>query len=113
MLELAILLTIGFLGGCFRRVAWIFLASILVLFVSPIYLVHYREIDGVLAVILLTLLAVMTVQLGSLTGLLVLGPRRKARALPLETADGTSPPSQKAFLSTLATGFGRDAAADE
>lgn len=110
MLELAILLTFGFLGGCFRRVAWIFLSSIVVLLVTPIYLVQYREVVSALPVILLTLLAVMTVQLGSVTGLLVLRPRRKMRRQAAEMVDGGPAPPQKAFFSMSAAGAGRDAA---
>ncbi|WDZ80821.1 hypothetical protein PWG15_23975 (plasmid) [Ensifer adhaerens] len=110
MLELAILLTVGFFGGCFRRVAWIFLSSVVVLLSAPIYLVQYREIVSVLPVILLTLLAIMTVQLGSLTGFLVLPPRRKTRESAAETVDTGSASPQKAFFSMSAAGSGRDAA---
>lgn len=110
MLELAILLTVGFLGGCSRRVAWIFLSSVVVLLITPIYLVQYREIVSPLPVILLTLLAVMTVQLGSLTGLLVLRPWRITRKSAAETVGSVSTPPQKAFFSMSAAGSGRDAA---
>lgn len=106
MFEFATLLTIGFLGGCFGRVAWIFLSSIVVLFITPIYLVLQRGIDGVFAVVFLTLLAIMTVQLGSVTGLLVLRSRRK-RGSSRDTVDGISP-RQKAFFSMSAAGSGRD-----
>lgn len=71
MLELAILLTVGYLGGRSRRVVWIFLISAVVLVATPIYLVQEREVVGVIAVISLTLLAIVAVQLGALTGLLV------------------------------------------
>lgn len=110
MLELAILLTVGFFGGCFRRVAWIFLSSVVVLLIAPIYLVQYREIGSVLAMILLTLLAVMTVQLGSLTGLLVLRRRRRTGESAAETVDGGKVSPQKAFFSMSAAGTGRDTA---
>lgn len=109
MLEFASLLTIGFLGGCFRRLAWLFVSSVAVLLIAPFYLVSYREIASVPAVIILTLLAVMTVQLGSLTGFLAQRSRRKTPQSSPEDVDGGSPSSQKAFFSMSAAASGRDA----
>lgn len=108
MFEFATLLTIGFLGGCFGRVVWIFLSSIVVLLITPVYLVLQRGIDGVFAVILLSLLAVMTVQLGSVTGLLVLRSRRKAQESSRNMVDGGSPSRQNAFFSMSTAGSGRE-----
>ncbi len=70
MLELAVLLTIGYLGGCFRHIAWIFLSSGLVLVGAPVYLTEQLGIDSPLALIFLTFVAVATIQSGSLTALL-------------------------------------------
>ena len=108
MFEFATLLTIGFLGGCFGRVVWIFLSSIVVLLITPIYLMLQHGIDGVSAVIFLSLLAVMTVQLGSVTGLLVLRSRRKAQESSGNMGDDGSPSRQNAFFSMSAAGSGRE-----
>jgi hypothetical protein len=70
VLELAVLLTIGYLGGCFRHIAWIFLSSGLVLVGAPVYLMVQLGIVSPLALILLTFVAIATIQSGSLTGLL-------------------------------------------
>lgn len=70
MLELAVLLTIGYLGGCFRHLAWLFLASVLALFGAPIYLVGQMGIASPFALVCLTLMAIATIQSGSLIGLL-------------------------------------------
>lgn len=76
MLELSILLTVGYLGGCFLRTAWIFLSSVFVLVASPVYLVEEMGIGSPVALICLTLIAIAAVQSGSLTALL------KAQAEP-------------------------------
>ncbi|MCG5478996.1 hypothetical protein [Sinorhizobium alkalisoli] len=70
MVELAVLLTIGYLGGCFGHLAWLFLSSVLVLFGAPIYLVGQMGIASPFLLICLTLMAIATIQSGSLTGLL-------------------------------------------
>ena len=70
VLELAVLLTIGYLGGRFQSVAWIFLSSALVLVTAPFYLVERMGIASPLALVCLTLIAIAAIQSGSLTGLL-------------------------------------------
>lgn len=80
MLELAVLLTIGYLGGRFRHVAWIFLSSGVVLVGAPVYLTKQLGIVSPLALVFLTLLAVATIQAGALTGLLKAQTRYDASA---------------------------------
>lgn len=78
MLELAVLLTIGYLGGCFRHIAWIFLSSGLVLVGAPVYLMEQLGIISPPALVFLTLVAVAAIQSGSLTGLLKTQTAREA-----------------------------------
>ncbi|MBD9373707.1 hypothetical protein IB238_13855 [Rhizobium sp. ARZ01] len=94
MLELTVLLTVGYLGGRFRHVAWIFLSSGFVLVGTPVYLTKQLGIASPPALILLTLLAVATIQLGSLIGLLRAAASNdaKSRLRRPETWDGSKRP---------------------
>jgi len=78
VLEFAVLLTIGYLGGCFRHIAWIFLSSGLVLVGAPVYLMEQLGIISPPALVFLTLVAVAAIQSGSLTGLLKTQTAREA-----------------------------------
>jgi len=75
MFELAALLTIGYVGGCFGRVAWLFLSSSVVMIGAPLYLASQMGVLNPLALVLMSLMAIAAIELGSLAGLLTVKPR--------------------------------------
>ena len=76
MFELAGLLIIGYLGGCFGRVAWLFLSSSVVMIGAPLYLASQMGVANPLALALMTLTAITAIQFGSLAGLLAVAKSR-------------------------------------